>query len=61
MAQTANLDLKKPELSESYKLEDWNTNTQKIDDWAGTVNTALAGLLQRIETLEQQNGGGGGA
>jgi hypothetical protein len=61
MAQTTNLDLKKPELSEAFKLEDWNSNTQKIDDWAGTVDAAVASLLQRIEALEQQNGGGGGA
>jgi hypothetical protein len=61
MAQTTNLDLKKPELSEAFKLEDWNSNTQKIADWAGTVDAAVASLLQRIEALEQQNGGGGGA
>ena len=62
MAQTANLNLTKPALSDSFKLDDWNGNMQKIDDWAGTVNTALAtitALEQRIQTLEQQNGGGG--
>lgn len=62
-SQTTNLNLTKPELSEAFKLSDWNGNIQKIDDWAGTINTAVAtitALAERVQALEQQNGGGGG-
>ena len=40
--ETANLGLTKPELDEQYKLSDWNGNSDKIDQFAGEVNTALA-------------------
>lgn len=59
MSQTTNLNLTKPALSDAFKLDDWNGNTQKIDDWAGTVIAELAALNQRVTALEPQNGGGG--
>lgn len=58
MTQTENLGLKKPDVSEAFRLDDWNGNTQKIDDWAGTINAAIAALTERIAALESENGGG---
>ena len=43
MDTTTNLGLKKPELSERYSLAVWNDNSDTLDAYAGTVNTALAG------------------
>lgn len=57
MAQTPNLDLTKPALSDAFRLDDWNGNMQKIDDWAGTINAAIAALQQRMDAAEPQNGG----
>lgn len=41
--RTTNLNLIKPELDENFKLSDWNSNLDTLDDYAGAVNTALAG------------------
>lgn len=46
---TTNLNLKKPELSEQFKLADWNSNSDILDAYAGTVNTALAGITTALE------------
>jgi len=40
--ETANLGLTKPELDEQYQLSVWNDNSDKIDQYAGEVNAALA-------------------
>lgn len=40
--QTPNLNLTMPALEELYDLDVWNTNSQKIDDFAGTVQAHLA-------------------
>lgn len=40
--ETANLGLTKPELDEQYQLGVWNDNSDKIDQFAGEVNAALA-------------------
>ena len=39
---TPNLGLTKPELSEQFQLSTWNGNSDIIDQFAGTVNAALA-------------------
>lgn len=41
--ETTNLGLTKPELDEQYQLSVWNENSDIIDEFAGAVNTALAG------------------
>ena len=40
--KTANLGLTKPDLDEQYQLAVWNDNSDKIDQYAGEVNAALA-------------------
>lgn len=41
--ETANLGLTKPSIDENFKLDDWNGNSDIIDQFAGQVNTALTG------------------
>ena len=41
--ETTNLGLTKPGLDEQYPLSVWNENSDIIDEFAGAVNTALAG------------------
>lgn len=41
--QTENLGLTKPEIDENFQLSVWNGNTDILDEFAGQVNTALAG------------------
>lgn len=49
MNTTTNLGLRMPELEEQYKLADWNYNTEKIDEFAGQVNTALSQKLSNAD------------
>lgn len=66
MDTTTNLGLKKPELSERYSLAVWNDNSDTIDAYAGTVNTALAGkattadITAAIAALDVSSKGGTG-
>lgn len=53
--ETANLGLTKPELDEQYKLSDWNGNSDKIDEFAGEVNTALAGKASAADLAAKQD------
>lgn len=53
--ETANLGLTKPELDEQYKLSDWNGNSDKIDQFAGEVNTALAGKASAADLAAKQD------
>lgn len=63
---TSNLGLTKPELSERYSLATWNGNSDLIDSFAGTVNTALAGkataadITAAIADLDVSSKGGSG-
>ena len=53
--ETANLGLTKPELDEQFKLSDWNGNSDKIDEFAGEVNTALAGKASAADLAAKQD------
>lgn len=53
--ETANLGLTKPELDEQFKLSDWNGNSDKIDQFAGEVNTALAGKASAADLAAKQD------
>lgn len=50
--ETANLGLTKPELDEQYQLGVWNDNSDKIDQFAGEVNAALAAESAARETTD---------
>lgn len=52
---TTNLGLTKPASGESYSLDVVNGNTQKIDDFAGGVNTNLAKLNTAATYASNQN------
>ena len=53
--ETANLGLTKPELDEQFKLSDWNGNSDKIDQFAGEVNAALAGKASAADLAAKQD------
>lgn len=50
--ETANLGLTKPGIDENFKLDDWNGNSDIIDQFAGTVNAALAGKASAAALLD---------
>lgn len=52
---TNNLNLTKPASGESYNLDVVNQNTQKIDDFAGVVNTNLSKLNTAAAYASNQN------
>lgn len=52
MNYTSNLNLRQPERSDVFRLEDWNYNTGKIDESAGEVTGSLAALSARLTALE---------
>lgn len=49
---TENLGLTKPELDENFQLSVWNGNTDILDEFAGQVNTALAGKQEELTTAQ---------
>lgn len=55
--RTTNLNLIKPELDENFKLSDWNSNLDTLDEYAGAVNMALAGKQDALtfDTVPTEN------
>lgn len=55
MNYTDELGLKLPELDEAFDLENhWNYNTQKIDNFAATTNTAVGTLESGLASAQSQ-------
>lgn len=48
---TTNLNLSKDSVDDSYDVERVNSNSDKIDKWAGEVNTSLKDLAQNANKI----------
>lgn len=52
MANTKNLNLKKPAITEFYKVEEFNDNFQKIDDFAGRTDNPHGVTAEQTGSLK---------
>lgn len=54
--KTTNLQLIKPKEEEFYSIQDFNGNSDLIDNWAGEVNTHLKDLTKKVDNIKIPDG-----